>query len=282
VARTRGWLPVVLVAALVGAAVILLGLRVVPTPHTPGLGAAPAPSGAGHRAWNVVGLGDSITSGQGCPGCVPFVDLYAQQITRTTSLQATVTNLGVGGWTSSDLLTSLSDRGPNSQHVRDSDIIIVTIGANDFLPMLDTALRGDCGGADGLSCFGSALTVLRDNLTAILHRIQQLRAGQLTAVRVTGYWNVFLDGTVAARTYGPSFQRSSSTLTQHVNGVIQEVAQEQGAQYVDLYIPFKGEAGDDDDTPLLADDGDHPNQAGHQEIADSLTQAGYAPLRIGP
>ena len=37
--------------------VILFGLRIVPTPHTPGRGSPSAPSGSGHRAWNVVGLG---------------------------------------------------------------------------------------------------------------------------------------------------------------------------------------------------------------------------------
>jgi len=31
---------------------------------------------------------------------------------------------------------------------------------------------------------------------------------------------------------------------------------------------------------LLAVDGEHPNQAGHQEIADPLALAGYVPLHI--
>src|SRR5438309_1924696 len=57
-------------------------------------------------SWSLVGLGDSITSGQGCPSCVPFVDLYARQITRDTSIPVTVTNLGVGGSTSADPLAS--------------------------------------------------------------------------------------------------------------------------------------------------------------------------------
>ena len=43
--------------------------------------------------------------------------------------------------------------------------------------------------------------------------------------------------------------------------------------YVDIYTPFKGADGSTDDTALLADDGDHPNAAGHQLIATALLAA---------
>lgn len=266
----------VLTAVALGcAAVVLLGIAgsepTTPTPH----GATPS-SNVG--PWRLVGLGDSITSGAGCPGCTNFVDLYAHDITDATAVPVGVTNLGVPGWTSTDLLTSLSDPTTVGT-VAEADIVVVTIGANDFLPMLDPALSGQCGGADGLSCFDSALGTLHDNLTAILDRIRELRGGRPTAVRVTGYWNVFLDGHVADATYGPLFQRTSGALTQRVNATIQGVADAEKATYIDLYTPFKGPGGDDDDTPLLAPDGDHPSQGGHQEIAEALTAAGLAPLR---
>jgi len=35
-----------------------------------------------------------------------------------------------------------------------------------------------------------------------------------------------------------------------------------------------------DPTALLADDGDHPSQAGHQLIADLLARADLAPLTL--
>jgi lysophospholipase L1-like esterase len=227
--------------------------------------------------WSLVGLGDSITAAQGCSSCSPFVDLYAREITRATSIPISVANLGVGGSTSADLLASLSDEQPAASRVRSADVITVTIGANDFAPQLDTALSGRCGGIDDLECFETALSTLQVNLTAILQRIAELRADHVTAVRVTGYWNVFLDGAVAAHTYGPTFVRSSDELTRRVNTVIKQVTDRSQAQYVDLYRPFKGETGGDD-TSLLADDGDHPSQAGHLQIAESLASMGYAPL----
>ena len=151
---------------------IPLGVRGNPTPAT---------------TWRLVGLGDSITSGDGCPSCAPFVDLYARRITTDTSVPVTVTNLGVGGSTSAELLASLADGQPAADEVRAADIITVTIGANDFFPMLDTARRHECGGTDDLTCFAPTLTALRTNLTSILERVAQLRGDRPTAVRVTGY-----------------------------------------------------------------------------------------------
>ncbi len=265
-------------AAMCVVLVLVLDLFGPPRAATP---AAPSAAVSSSRMWTVVGLGDSITSGEACPGCTPFVDLYGREISRDTEVPTTVINLGVGGSTSDDLLESLAE-GEAATAVRDADIVTVTIGANDFFPDLDTYLSGECGGDDNLACFTPVLPELQDHLTATLQRIRELRAGQPTAVRVTGYWDVFLDGEVAAQTYGPSFRPDSSALTREVNAVIEEVTRSQDATYVDLFAPFKGEDGDLDPTPLLAEDGEHPNQDGHQQIADSLVHAGYAPLPAGP
>lgn len=52
--------------------------------------------------------------------------------------------------------------------------------------------------------------------------------------------------------------------------VIERSAVGAGMTYVDLVKPFRGPSGDGDPTPLLADDGDHPNAAGVDAIADAL------------
>jgi lysophospholipase L1-like esterase len=233
------------------------------------------PSRAG---WHLVGLGGSITSGQDCPGCTPFLDLYGQQITDDTAIPVSLTNLATPGATSADLLTSLSDQ-VSAREVAGADIITITIGANDFIPMLTTALDDRCNGPDGLGCFAGALARLGTDIGAILDRVRQLRHAQPTAIRVLGYWNVFLDGAVGNSTYGPAFQTTSAALTQRVNALLARAAPAHQATYVDLYGPFKGVGGADDDTALLTADGDHPSQAGHEEIAEALTAAGYAPLK---
>ena len=59
-----------------------------PQPQSP-------PAGA-----TLVGLGDSIPAGDGCPGCTPFVELFGDQLSGDDALPVQVANLGVGGWTS--------------------------------------------------------------------------------------------------------------------------------------------------------------------------------------
>jgi lysophospholipase L1-like esterase len=264
-----------------GAAVGAIRLVGAVAADGPAIG-VPAHGSAAARSWRVVGLGDSIPAGDGCDGCDGFLDLFSERVTLDTSVPVRLTNLGVGGWTSADLLASLATNGDTADDISGADIVTVTIGANDFNPMLDTVVAGQCGGVDGLACVQPAMTGLERNLTAILERIWELRGGKPTALRVTGYWNVFIDGAVAAHTYGPVFERASSALTEQVNDVIKAVAEAEHARYVDLFTPFKGADGDQDDTELLAPDGDHPSQAGDQRIADLLTAIGYAPLGTGP
>lgn len=273
-----------LAACATAAAVTLVGavLAGAGQSRLPWQGRIQTPAPAALKAWRVVGLGDSIPAGDGCDGCVGFLDLFGQEITRDTTRQVDVTNLGVGGWTSADLFTSLTQDDQAAEAVTDADIVTITIGANDFNPMLDDLVAGRCDGSDGLACFRPAMDPLEHHLTAILDRVRQLRGARPTAVRVTGYWNVFIDGAVAARTWGPDVERGSEALTEQVNELIKQVALAEHADYVDLFSRFKGADGQQDDTDLLAPDGDHPSQAGDQLIADSLAELGYRPLDTGP
>jgi lysophospholipase L1-like esterase len=112
----------------------------------------------------------------------------------------------------------------------------------------------------------------------VAQRIRVLRQGRPTAILVSGYWNVYEDGTVADRDYGRGEQAASDRLTDAVNQVIRTQAVAEGMTYVDLAEPFKGPSGTGDPSDLLADDGDHPNAAGHRRIASALLAAGTAPL----
>jgi lysophospholipase L1-like esterase len=87
---------------------------------------------------------------------------------------------------------------------------------------------------------------------------------------------------VAEADYTDAGRAATIALTQQVNEVVRSAAVSGDATYVDLFAPFKGVAGDDDATPLLADDGDHPNAAGHQVIARALLAAGLLTPRPPP
>ena len=209
----------------------------------------------------VVGLGDSVPAAGAC-SCTSFVTLLAQRLSdRGDVPAATVRNQAVGGLTSQGLLGMVTathlQSGPGT-------VILVTIGANDF--NAGQLSRSACAGPDRLACFHSGLAALAQHLEATLRLL--LPPGRAHGlVLLTGYWNVFLDGSLG-RARGPDYVSGSLALTSAVNGVIRSSAKNAGQTYVDLDGAFHGPGVAEDD--LLATDGDHPSAAGHEVIATLL------------
>lgn len=225
---------------------------------------------------HLVGLGDSVPAAAGCD-CTSFVELFGTDVQRHTGRPNATDNLAQNGLDTEGLLHQL-DESRVADAVSRADLLTVTIGANDFGPARDDYFAGTCGGSDGLACFREALARMRENLTAILTRIQALAAGHPLGVRVTNYWNVFEAGEVAQDKYGDAFPTQSDRLTQEANAVICDVAMSAGDVCIDVYTAFKQASPNGDPTQLLASDGDHPNQAGHDLIAQTVAAAGYAPV----
>jgi lysophospholipase L1-like esterase len=188
-----------------------------------------------------------------------------------------VDNRGVPGATSGDLRHDLDASGATST-LRAADVVLITIGANDFSDEADAVLTHTCGDHDALACSRTHLRRLQDNLHAIVSAVRVRRQGRPTAILVSGYWNVYEDGAVADRDYQQEGRAGSDRLTRAVNRAIQAQAEFESVTFVDLVAPFKGPRGREDPTAMLADDGDHPNAVGHQRIADALLAVGMAPL----
>lgn len=256
-----------------------------PTPSTPTPSTAPSsvtpsppPSPAPPSSYGVVALGDSVTAGATC-GCTAFPQLYAKDLTRTRGVHTTVSNDGVGGLTSTQLLHRLdTDDSKEARGAADADIDIVTIGANDFNDHHEPITNGSCAGSGNNDCVEDELDQLRHNMVAIVDRIHTLRGDRPSAVLVTGYWNVFQDGDVARSAFSAAGQTATRTLTLQANKAIAAAAVKTGATYVDLYAPFHATRSDGDVTHLLLADGDHPNAKGHALIADQLIAAGLPGL----
>ena len=144
------------------------------------------------RFWTVTALGDSVVSGTNC-ACAPFVQRYAELAAQSTGVTVKVTNLGVPGLTSTGLTARLAGEPETRGSVAGSDIVLVTIGANDLAPALTEWQRDACN----LSCFTQVLPTIGDNIGAAVQQIYRLRSGRATEILFTDYWNVFLDGQVA-------------------------------------------------------------------------------------
>lgn len=246
----------------------------------PAGGRSPSSSASAHP-WLVVALGDSVTTGGPC-GCTPFPELYGRQLAQVRGMSTRVRNLGVNGEDSGGLLVRLEDAGSREHAAaRAADIDLITIGANDFGDQHDNVTAGRCSDAVAGDCVQDDLATMRDNLARIIAAVHRLRRGQPTAVLVTGYWNVFEDGSVARRSFPALGIRATQRVTAAANAVIRSTAQRAGTTYVDLYAPFNGPESHGDTTVLLGPDGDHPNAAGQALIARRLVAAGLPGLVDG-
>ena len=215
----------------------------------------------------VVALGDSVPAAGGCD-CTSYASLVGQQLARRRRTQPQVRNLAVGGLTTSGLGAQLQ-RSDVQDALATADVVLITVGANDFDP--DPLTTPACRPASVLPCYQPTLASQRVWLADVLTRVDALTAHQHASVLVTGYWNVFLDGAVG-QAQGQAYVDASNSLTVAENAQIAAVTAAHGDRYVDIYTPFKGD-GDTDDTSLLAADGDHPNQSGHDAIARAVVDA---------
>jgi lysophospholipase L1-like esterase len=246
----------------------------VPTP-------VPGPRSGQTRtaALRVVALGDSVTGGTAC-NCSAFPAVYGGLLGRRTGSQVTVDNLGVSGLDSAGLLGQLDQAdSAEARAVKGADIVLLTIGANDFGDHHDDVTEARCASTAGGDCVSDELEQLSSNLHRILTGIRTLREAKATTVLVTGYWNVYEDGEVARQAFPPEGVAATVELTRRVNTVIAAVCASHGAAFVDLFGPFEKDGVGV--TRLLAADGDHPNAAGHLLIAQVLAKAGLPKLPAG-
>ena len=226
---------------------------------TAGCGSIGPTGPADPNAVSIVALGDSVPAGANCH-CTPYPELTARLLT-TSSRAVTATNDAVGGITTDGVLRQLQQDGPLVQHVRAAHVVEVEVGAND-VP------HDDACGTD-VSCYAPQVPPLQARLEAIVRRIHQLTAGREVLVVLLDYWSVWLGGAYAQQ-QGPAYVTAVTQVTDLVNGAIRSTASATGSTYVDLRAAFKGPDYAYDETRYLSDDGDHPNAAGHEQIADAV------------
>ena len=229
------------------------------TPGTRGT-TATAASGSGPGPLRVVTFGDSVPAGSRCD-CADFPTRVAQRLGADLARPVSSVNLAVGGYTSADVLAQVHEPKATAA-LAGADLVIVEIGANDLPESLAT--RPAC--ASPSSCDQDDLDSIRSNLEGIVQRVDAVPGPADRTVALLGYWNVFKAGAVA-QAKGEGYVAGSDALTRQVNAVVAGVATRTGSLYVDVYGPF---AAIEDPTDHLAADGDHPNSAGHEVLADAV------------
>ncbi len=214
-------------------------------------------------------LGDSVPRGTNCD-CTPYPPLTADGLATTTAQTVTATNDSVAGATTSSVLKQL-DKEDAIDHVRAAHVVEIEVGANDV------AYSQSCG--NDVACYAPRIPTIETNLAAIVARVHELTAGHQMLVVLLDYWSVWLGGQYAAAK-GDAYVAAAEQVTDEVNSVIKSTAAADGSAYVDLRAAFKGPSYAYDETHYLSDDGDHPNAAGHQQIATATEAVIKSALHI--
>ncbi len=215
----------------------------------------------------VVGLGDSVMAGDNCD-CDGVVSEYTQALSDRSHKAYQGLDRSVGGATTDDLLTDLSSDAATRRAVAHARVVLISIGAND---LYQAAAAYDAGGC-AASCYQPQVSAMAARLKLILSFVHELRGSRPQTVMVLNYWNVFLAGDVATDVETPAYIAWSNTLTDAANQAICQQASDAGAVCIDLKAAFADRAGANL-TPLLADDGDHPDAMGESVIVDQLLTA---------
>jgi lysophospholipase L1-like esterase len=209
------------------------------------------------RTFSVVALGDSVPRGTNCH-CTPYPPLTADALEASSGEAVTSTNDSVAGATTANVLEQLASDATVKADVRGADVLEVEIGANDV------GYSKSCGAS--VACYAPRIPTIQKNLTAIVRDARKLAANRKVLVVLLDYWSVWLGGQYAAAK-GDAYVAAAEEVTDRVDRVIKSTAAKTGSAYVDLRAAFKGPDYAFDETHYLSSDGDHPNAAGHEQIA---------------
>ncbi len=213
-----------------------------------------APAGRETASWDYVALGDSLAVGVGAER--GYVDRYAAHIRNGTGAQVKVSNLGVSGQTSSELLDALREDESMRRALQGAEVVTFNIGLNDLGRAGYAYEEGTCGGEDGEDCLREAVGALKDNWDAIAAELLGLRSTGNTIIRTPGLG------------YTPRAEDDLEHYLSEVNRHIASTARSKAVPHVEVPV---GEIG-------MSPDGVHPNDAGYATIAGRLRGLGFGPL----
>jgi lysophospholipase L1-like esterase len=251
---------------------------------TPAHGEAAGPEESGvtpASTTQVVVLGDSIATTNGCPGCTGFPDVYGQAIARRTGSDVDVENLAVPDTGVADLLRQVQGDSFTRQELADADLVVVTIGFNDT-----PWGRGDdpCHVAPDFpivlwdqitdECIKSVTEDYAEGLEAVLTMLDGI-APEHAGLRVVGVYNSVLGDHVDPTWDSPEAVAPSIAGDAAFVEAQRKAAEQHGGVFVDMLKRMNGPLGRHEAGKYLAADYTHLNQRGHELTARALTQSGW-------
>jgi lysophospholipase L1-like esterase len=209
---------------------------------------------------NLVALGDSITAGYHLPGQTglqPSPNAFPSLIGER---HFNVTNLGVPGWTSTNLLNALTDpRFTNS--LRTADVVTLDIGNNDLLQAAGLT-GGVLTSPPDPQKIADAAKQLTINLNSIITIIKTQTNAPIILYNLYNPFGANDPMFSSLHTFGEQIVIAVNTQ------VIAPTAVLQGTLLADAYSAFNGKQ-----AKYIIPGDIHPNLAGHKALAKLADQA---------
>ena len=234
--------------------------------------------------WLYTALGDSLAAGTGATQRYGYVQRYRDYIQTDTGVRVTLGNIGVPGAKSADLLNALKNHPGIRNSISYSQIVTWNIGGNDLSSARDQYKARTCGGTDNQDCLRNAVALFKANWSGIIQEILSLRSTSNTIIRTMDLYNPYANRDKVADTWPNDAGNDFVVLKPYLDDANQYIAASATSSnipYAKVYLAFNGPSGDIDPSTFgyISADGYHPNDAGHQKIADLLRSLGYSPLK---
>lgn len=228
-----------------------------------------------------------------CPGCSRWPTQFADHVAQVTGREASVASFRAGGVPEArELVSGDSD---TRAAISDASVVVVATGAFNSLPDPTTGIGCPHAATEEPTYAAWARTtkpaclaemiktygLLYDSVFAEIKKLRGAKPTVLIALNVPDY-NLEVGGpdTLLGQVKGAErawAKRFAVAANDRWNEMLAERAQAAGFELVDIYHALNGPKGKDPGTQFSAGGG-HPNQAGHDLIADLIAEADLSAL----
>ena len=205
---------------------------------------------------NYIALGDSLAEGMNPYGEVgySYTNYFADYLKDNNKLSYYTNKYTKSGYTSSDLIKEIETNNLLKKDLRESDLVTVSIGANDFLNSINLT-KLDI----------TKIPNLKDKVIPIIPNldncIKEIRKYAKEDVLIIGYYNPipFLFNTNVT---------DLDKLFAYIDEEYQQIANKYNCTYISIYQLFKN------NSSYLPNPSDiHPNLKGYQAISKELIKS---------